>query len=155
MSLPQCRCIYAIKNKENGKMYIGSTNNLRKRSYEHNSKLKNNYHRNKLLQKDYNEYGKDKFEYKILEEVEESIDLQEKEGCYADLPEYKNKIYNMKRPEYKKVHNQPYRYYNKEKMKKFQRKLAKDNITFQDFVTIMIKDFINGNYQQKKEGETD
>ena len=40
-------------------------------------------------------------------------------------------------------------------MKKFQRKLAKDNITFQDFVTIMIEDFINGNYQQKKEGETD
>ena len=38
-------------------------------------------------------------------------------------------------------------------MKKFQRKLAKDNITFQDFVTGAIKDYLNGNYQTKKEGE--
>lgn len=33
MDLPKCRCIYEIKNKKNGKVYIGSTKNFRKRVY--------------------------------------------------------------------------------------------------------------------------
>ena len=53
------------------------------------------------------------------------------------------------------VHNQPYRFYNKKTHDEFKDKLGEDNVTFQDFITGAIEDYLNGNYHTKKEGETD
>ena len=95
MALPKCRCVYAIVNKKNGKMYVGSTGNLRKRSYEHKSKLRNNYYRNQLLQDAYNKYGKENFEFKILEKVKDEEKLSKVEHKYVEGEKAnRKKLYN-------------------------------------------------------------
>ena len=51
--------IYYIRNKVNGKMYIGKTNNYEKRRYQHFNLPKNKF---SILAKAFNKYGKDNFE---------------------------------------------------------------------------------------------
>ena len=51
----------------NGKRYIGSSENMRKRKLSHFSKLKCNYNENPLLQADYIKYGKEAFDFFVLE----------------------------------------------------------------------------------------
>lgn len=62
--------IYSIINKLNGKMYIGSTKNLRKRCQEHYKMLINNKHHSKFLQNAFNKYGEKHFGFCILERCE-------------------------------------------------------------------------------------
>ena len=64
--------IYTILNKINGHRYIGQSKNVRTRLWQHKSLLKNNRHTYKtgelsLLQKAWNKYGEDAFEFKIIE----------------------------------------------------------------------------------------
>ena len=59
--------IYCIKNKINGKVYIGSSNNIERRFKKHKTELNTNNHSNKYLEKAYKKYGKDNFEFIILE----------------------------------------------------------------------------------------
>lgn len=82
--------IYCIKNNINGKEYIGSSINVRKRFLRHFSELKNNKHKNTKLQNSYNKHGKDNFVFSILEEVNEKGALISREQYYIDtmLPEY-------------------------------------------------------------------
>ena len=49
--------IYMIQNSINNKIYIGKTKDLNKRWKRHKRYLKGNYHYNKNLQEEYNEYG--------------------------------------------------------------------------------------------------
>lgn len=46
--------IYAIRNLENGKIYVGKSQNTRDRIINHFADLKRNEHANKALQADYN-----------------------------------------------------------------------------------------------------
>ena len=55
--------IYCIRNKCDGKRYIGLSNNIYKRITEHKRKLKNNIHINDYLQNAYNKHGKNNFEF--------------------------------------------------------------------------------------------
>lgn len=57
--------IYFIINKVNNNIYIGSTNNFKKRIKEHFRSLQNNKHHSNKLQNAYNKYGKDSFYYKV------------------------------------------------------------------------------------------
>ena len=59
--------IYAIKNKLNNKLYIGSAINFEKRKREHYSNLRNNKHHSKYLQRSFNKYGENNFEFIVLE----------------------------------------------------------------------------------------
>lgn len=72
--------IYMIKNKLNGHMYIGLSKNIEKRIKDHffhvNSERKDN--KNKALYNAIKKYGKDNFEWSILEECEQD-QLKEKE----------------------------------------------------------------------------
>ncbi len=62
--------IYKILNKSNNKCYIGSTINFNDRRNLHFSKLKRGKHHSIILQRAYDKYGIDNFEFIILEECE-------------------------------------------------------------------------------------
>lgn len=87
--------IYAIINKETDKFYIGSTKDFDKRKYQHFSELEKGKHRNIYLQNSWNKYGKEVFEFKILERVGVE-NLREREQWYIDkYYDYRQKCYNI------------------------------------------------------------
>lgn len=67
------KAIYKITNKINGKFYLGSTKNVRKRKGTHFSSLKHNKHHCTPLQRAVNKYGVENFEFEILESCEECL----------------------------------------------------------------------------------
>lgn len=81
--------IYCIVNTYNNKKYIGSSKNIRKRLWEHRSELRHNKHANIYLQRAWNKYGEDKFDFYVIEACQENF-LLEREQFYIDTqkPEY-------------------------------------------------------------------
>ena len=61
--------IFRVKNIANGKVLLGSSLNLEGPLNGHKFMLKTGRHRNPALQKEWNEYGSDKFVFEILEVV--------------------------------------------------------------------------------------
>jgi len=61
--------VFQIKNTANGKVLLGSSLNLEGPLNGHKFMLKIGKHTNEILQKEWNEYGADKFVFEILEEV--------------------------------------------------------------------------------------
>tara|TARA_R110002096_G_scaffold415148_1_gene616589 strand:+ start:113 stop:643 length:531 start_codon:yes stop_codon:yes gene_type:complete len=88
--------IYTITNKLDGKMYVGSSNNVNKRITAHKSELKNNKHVNAKLQNAVNKYDLSNFEFKLLDECE--LDHQFAIECYW---------YNLLNPSYNLVDVNP------------------------------------------------
>ena len=77
--------IYNIRNKENGKRYVGSTMNFVERRRQHFTDLRGNYHNNPHLQNSYNLYGEESFEFIVLEELDVDRDkLLEREQEWLD-----------------------------------------------------------------------
>ena len=62
--------IYMIRNVENDMNYIGCAIDIDKRWKNHMYLLKNGVHKNKRLQNVYNKYGKDIFEYSVIQECD-------------------------------------------------------------------------------------
>ena len=58
--------IYRILNKINGNCYIGSSLNVEKRYKHHLSTLRHNSSRCSILQKTFNKYGEDNFEFQVI-----------------------------------------------------------------------------------------
>jgi group I intron endonuclease len=72
--------VYRITNTETGKIYIGSSVNLRKRCYEHFRLLGLNKHHCTHLQNSFNTYGIDKFIVETIEQVDiEGLNLEERD----------------------------------------------------------------------------
>ena len=76
--------IYQILCKPTGKVYIGSAVNLAERKYDHFKTLRTGTHHNLYLQRAWNKYGNDAFEYSVLERCEKGR-LTELEQSYIDL----------------------------------------------------------------------
>lgn len=75
--------IYSITNKINGKMYIGqTTNDFEKRWKEHKRELRKNMHHNDKLQKAWNKYGEESFEFKTIHICDELDNLNRLEVYY-------------------------------------------------------------------------
>ncbi len=64
---PRPMGVYQIKNTANGKILIGSSMNIPGILNSHRFQLKQNVHRNKNLQSDWNLYGSDTFSFDTLE----------------------------------------------------------------------------------------
>lgn len=59
--------VYAIRNKINSKIYIGSTSLFYRRFSRHRVSLRNGTHPNQHLQAAWNKYGEDNFSFTVLE----------------------------------------------------------------------------------------
>ena len=89
--------IYQIRNTENGKVYIGSTNNLHERKRSHFKSLQKNKHHNKHLQNVYNKYGRKIFVFEVLEEIFDASEeeLLKIEQYYINILKATTKGYNI------------------------------------------------------------
>jgi group I intron endonuclease len=61
--------VFQVKNTVNGKVFLGSSLNLQGPLNAHRFMLTIGSHRNKTLQKEWNEFGEEKFVFEILEKV--------------------------------------------------------------------------------------
>lgn len=88
--------IYKIENKQNGKIYIGQSIDIKKRLESHiamsNSKNKNSY--NRPLYNDFRKYGIKNFNFNVIEECEEQ-ELNEKERYWINFYNSCNNGYNQ------------------------------------------------------------
>lgn len=90
--------IYRIKNKISGKSYIGQSVDVNKRFNRHISELANNTHHNINMQEEYDKYGPDSFECKILVydlPTQEDADIIEESLINAYIDD--GVIYNINR----------------------------------------------------------
>ena len=71
--------VYVITNKITDKVYIGQSVNVQERLSKHFSQLRNGYHSNTYLQRSYNTYGRQCFEYYTLGEyvTKEEVNIAE------------------------------------------------------------------------------
>ncbi len=99
--IPTKSGVYQIKNRLNGKFYVGSATKLNKRRCAHICTLNKGNHHSAHLQRSWNKYGASNFEFIILELVD--VDrLIEREQFYIDTlqpnkgrklsPEHKEKL---------------------------------------------------------------
>ena len=76
--------IYKIINKITNDIYIGSALNFSKRKYYHIYYLDKNKHHSIILQNSWNKYGKENFEFIVIEDNIEKEKLIEREQFYID-----------------------------------------------------------------------
>jgi len=91
--------VYKILNKETERIYIGASTGLPKRWSDHKLLLCKGDHRNQNMQEDYNKFGLDAFEFKIIEEYPpdtqlKTLEKREQEEIRKRLSEGKN-LYNI------------------------------------------------------------
>jgi group I intron endonuclease len=86
--------IYKIENIENGFVYIGSAYNFYNRYRVHKSRLSRGKHDNYHLQKSYNKYGVEKFEFSIVEIVDNIDNIYDIEKFYINKF-FGTKCYNI------------------------------------------------------------
>ena len=88
--------IYQIKSKQNNRVYVGSSKNIRTRWRDHRSALRKNRHGNQPLQNAWNKYGEESFQLEILEIVEgEREILWEREKYWLDIQTKMVNVYNV------------------------------------------------------------
>jgi len=89
------RGIYKIINKINGKYYVGSSKDVKHRWDDHIRELRKNNHYNDYLQKAWNKYGEQSFDFQFIESVKEE-ELLLIEQKYLDISvKEQNKCYNL------------------------------------------------------------
>lgn len=86
--------IYKIHNKVNDKMYIGQAINVKKRLKNHLMELRNNNHNNMILQRDFNEYKEENFQFEKIYDCEEEF-LNPMEQYFIKKYNTTNEGYNI------------------------------------------------------------
>lgn len=94
MQLPRGAGVYIIRNLRNGKFYIGSSCNLRKRQQEHWRALRANCHVNDHLQAAWNRYGEPSFVMSVLLRCSKE-QLLHHEQDYIDATQAVERGYNI------------------------------------------------------------
>lgn len=82
--------IYQVVNTENGKRYVGSAVNLKRRWRSHLATARRGQHRNPHLQAAFDKHGEAAFVFSVLEYVEDTAKLLEREQHHLDTlqPDY-------------------------------------------------------------------
>lgn len=82
--------IYEIRNQTNGKRYVGSAVNIRRRWQQHLRHLRHGRHSNRHLQRAFEKYGEPAFAFSVLEHIEDTAQLILHEQHFLDTlsPEY-------------------------------------------------------------------
>lgn len=95
-SILQFGGVYSIKNKVNGKRYIGSTAKFSNRINQHNTLLRKG-HTNKALQNAVNKYGIENFVFEVIEFTSNpnKESLMVLEGFWIDYFSKRTKLYNI------------------------------------------------------------
>ena len=87
--------VYKILNLLNGRVYIGSTINFRKRYNHHFYFLNANKHRNQFLQNDFNKCGVENFIFEILE-ISDRNEICSREQIWLDQYfDHQKQCYNI------------------------------------------------------------
>lgn len=88
--------VYCIENLINHKKYIGQSVDMEQRWRQHKCELNRGHHDNDYLQKSWNKYGADNFNFYIIE-LCDVVELDELEVYYIDLYDTLNrdKGYNL------------------------------------------------------------
>lgn len=86
--------IYIIRCKPTGKVYVGSSLDIYRRWYLHKSALRHGRHHSLKLQRAWNKYGEDAFEFEIAEEVIDGL-LPVYEQVYINSHNSKANGYNI------------------------------------------------------------
>ena len=94
MEFPKTSGIYMIRNSQNGKCYVGQSDNVKRRVEAHERALRHNIHYNQYLQRSWNKYGYKNFEFVLLEECDKAS-LDEREIFYIDYFGSYRDGYNM------------------------------------------------------------
>ena len=76
--------VYCIRNVIDRKVYVGSSRNIIQRRGFHFCTLRKNQHHNCHLQRVFNKYGEENFEFSILEEFSEEFLLISREHYWMD-----------------------------------------------------------------------
>jgi group I intron endonuclease len=84
--------IYAIRNKNNGKVYVGSSVNIHRRWTSHRKELNTETHTGSKLLRAWKKYGPDVFEWVILEECtpDRRVLMQREQAWIDSLDSYNN-----------------------------------------------------------------
>src|SRR5437588_1377253 len=93
--IPETSGIYRIVCKSTGKMYIGSSANLRIRQYNHFRELRLMIHPNQKLQRAWNKYGPDAFTFEIVELALPLLLLEREQYWLDKLKPFGNKGFNI------------------------------------------------------------
>ncbi|AII28127.1 homing endonuclease [Bacillus phage Bobb] len=88
-------CVYRIVNKQNGRMYIGSTTSVDKRFNRHKRELRRGTHHCTYLQRSWNKYGEENFSFEIVKQYDSEISAREEEQRF--LEENYDVLYNVSR----------------------------------------------------------
>jgi group I intron endonuclease len=113
--------LYLILNISNGKFYIGSTVNLRKRRNSHFEDLRKRKHICRHLQKSFDIYGESSFKYIIFEKCDKSL-LLEREQYWFDLLWDTSFLFNSFREAYA-VHGKNHPLYGKTRSEEVKKKI--------------------------------
>ncbi len=85
--------VYKIVNTKTGKIYIGSSVDLKRRERVHFNSLKRGNHENSHLQNAYNKHGKDNFVFEVIEEINKEYNI-EREQHWINQNSF-NELYNI------------------------------------------------------------
>lgn len=127
--------IYRIINSKTGASYVGSSLNIEKRIKRHTKELLNGSHYNVKLLADFKSYGKDVFDFEILQEIQTDSLLDIREVLYKLEDQYiqtlKTKIvgYNIADAKFGNVLQYHPDKENIIKRREHSRKLWLDNLT--------------------------
>ena len=87
--------VYKIINIITGKYYIGYAKDIYKRFKKHRNTLKNGNHLNIMLQRSYNKYTLEAFNFEILHQYDNIEDAKNKELEYLENLEIRPLLYNL------------------------------------------------------------